>query len=353
MRAQEVIAAISFMDINVLDFLLEEPTYMDLKKKDFLTKLQTAFNHFKKEGDKRLHPHKGKCQLCQVGKIGFSFIGEESKDYIELVFDVKDNKLVDIYECNSFEPAYTLDRRNRFKLDDSIDKETEALIESLEKELSQLKDKVDKLPTTSPLVRKRNEPSLRRLYVHYFQKSSVFLYPLLGAVYCEETKPKTTLLVYNDRIRLEEPNLAVIFQKTQSTSWKAFERAIIDDPRHLISKTDLPNNGLLCLFDLRAFKEDYTRFLHGSYSKFSDKAKKAILRYYEANKSVNAYVASFLYPERYTKIYAELLDVSPNLLKEVGELCDKYNLRKETHWDLLVTTRPSAESEAEDKRPIY
>ena len=42
------------------------------------------------------------------------------------------------------------------------------------------------------------------------------------------------------------------------------------------------------------------------------------------------YVHSFLYPNKWYERYAELLGVEPNLLKEVGELCDKPDFDKET-----------------------
>ena len=39
---------------------------------------------------------------------------------------------------------------------------------------------------------------------------------------------------------------------------------------------------------------------------------------------------SYLYPEDYFDIYAELLGVNINILKNVGELCAPYNIDKET-----------------------
>jgi hypothetical protein len=39
---------------------------------------------------------------------------------------------------------------------------------------------------------------------------------------------------------------------------------------------------------------------------------------------------SYLYPERFYDNYAELLAVKASVLKEVGQLCSKPNLDKET-----------------------
>jgi hypothetical protein len=41
-------------------------------------------------------------------------------------------------------------------------------------------------------------------------------------------------------------------------------------------------------------------------------------------------VHSFLYPNKWYDRYAELLGVEPNLLKEVGELCTKTDIDKES-----------------------
>jgi hypothetical protein len=41
------------------------------------------------------------------------------------------------------------------------------------------------------------------------------------------------------------------------------------------------------------------------------------------------YIQSFLYPNKWYDQYASLLEVDVDMLKAVGELCDKPNLEKE------------------------
>ena len=55
-----------------------------------------------------------------------------------------------------------------------------------------------------------------------------------------------------------------------------------------------------------------------------------IERFYGKDSSTYEYVMSYLYPEDYFDIYAELLGVNVNILKGVGELCAPYNAEKET-----------------------
>ncbi|MBK7819408.1 MAG: hypothetical protein IPJ60_19105 [Sphingobacteriaceae bacterium] len=52
---------------------------------------------------------------------------------------------------------------------------------------------------------------------------------------------------------------------------------------------------------------------------------------------------SFLYPEKYYKMYSEVINVKEHLLKEVVELCDKPDFEQET----LIATVKSLEMKRE------
>ncbi len=84
------------------------------------------------------------------------------------------------------------------------------------------------------------------------------------------------------------------------------------------------------IFDLSDYKKDWDYFLQGKYSKLSKDLKLIILSHYAKSKKNYVYVDSYLNPEMYFDIYSKLLECSPKLLKDVGELCDKPSLRKET-----------------------
>jgi hypothetical protein len=57
--------------------------------------------------------------------------------------------------------------------------------------------------------------------------------------------------------------------------------------------------------------------------------KRKILDFFDKNGGNHLYVKSYLFPEKFFDTYADILNVPANLLKEVGELCDKPNLEKE------------------------
>jgi hypothetical protein len=71
-------------------------------------------------------------------------------------------------------------------------------------------------------------------------------------------------------------------------------------------------------------------FVVGAYSKFSSNGKRFLSDYYGIHTAEWVYIESYIFPKKYFKQYAEILEVDVKILQEVGELCDKYNEEKET-----------------------
>jgi hypothetical protein len=59
------------------------------------------------------------------------------------------------------------------------------------------------------------------------------------------------------------------------------------------------------------------------------KTKQTVLDYFERYSGNYIYMHSYLFPNKWFKRYAEILDVPEELLIEVGELCDKPDWKKE------------------------
>jgi hypothetical protein len=57
--------------------------------------------------------------------------------------------------------------------------------------------------------------------------------------------------------------------------------------------------------------------------------KRKILDFFDKKSGNYAYVESYLFPEKHFETYARILGVDENLLKSVGELCNKPDLEKE------------------------
>jgi hypothetical protein len=83
------------------------------------------------------------------------------------------------------------------------------------------------------------------------------------------------------------------------------------------------------VFDFSSYASDWDHLIAGRYSKMSLKTKQTVLDYFERYSGNYIYMHSFLFPNKWFKRYAEILDVPEELLIEVGELCDKPDWKKE------------------------
>lgn len=103
---EAVYHAIEQMDIVQLEALLDDKFYyLDQNKKTFISLLQDVFDILWNNGNTHLKRHAGKCkQNCYVGANheGFTFLGHASKDYIALIFTIKNDEVVSIAECHKF-----------------------------------------------------------------------------------------------------------------------------------------------------------------------------------------------------------------------------------------------------------
>jgi hypothetical protein len=106
-KKELIIKSFQNMDINLLDVLLEDDkTYQDATKEVFIEKLNETFSILKKSGDTFLLPYVGYCNSDDCdnkGCKGYSFVGNHSKNHIDLIFDETDDNVNDIYHCNEFE----------------------------------------------------------------------------------------------------------------------------------------------------------------------------------------------------------------------------------------------------------
>jgi len=104
-QADAVIHFLQNLDIDMIDAVLEEGrTYQNLEKPIFIKKLGIALDEFLSSGDTFLNRHSGFCnaEICNYKCTGFRFIGNISKNYLDLVITIKDGVIQDMYECSIF-----------------------------------------------------------------------------------------------------------------------------------------------------------------------------------------------------------------------------------------------------------
>ena len=94
------------LDIDMVSNVLEASrTYQNFEKPLFIKKLDAALDEFIQAGDTYLNRYEGSCnsKSCNYKCKGYSFVGNNSGNYFDLIIDVKDGVVNDIYECFSFD----------------------------------------------------------------------------------------------------------------------------------------------------------------------------------------------------------------------------------------------------------
>ncbi|MEI2695974.1 MAG: hypothetical protein V9E90_12960 [Saprospiraceae bacterium] len=121
-QTQAIQYFIEKMDIEMVDaFLDNDKTYQDFEKYLFISKLQQVFSTFADFGDTHLLTVEGSCNSCDKTKTGFTFIGNNSNNYMSIIFDTTDNKINDLYECSDFKNKQTnLNLKERIYIDNEL-----------------------------------------------------------------------------------------------------------------------------------------------------------------------------------------------------------------------------------------
>ena len=104
-HADAVSHFIKNLDIEMVDDLLNEKyTYQDLKKNIFIQQFSMAFDEFIASGDRQLEVSNGFCNevICNNQCSGYRFSSSKSGLYFDLIIDIEEGKVTDIYECKSF-----------------------------------------------------------------------------------------------------------------------------------------------------------------------------------------------------------------------------------------------------------
>ena len=105
-HADSVLHFFKMMDVEMINDLLDsDRTFQNFPKDKFILKLDFAFHQFKTAGDTSLHLFAGSCggDDCSNFKCtGFSFVGNHSGCFMNLIFDIQKGNVCDIYECHFF-----------------------------------------------------------------------------------------------------------------------------------------------------------------------------------------------------------------------------------------------------------
>ena len=134
--AQLVLKCLQAMNTEALYFLLDiDRSYQDWQRNEFILKLERVMKKFEADGDTYLNAVQGACGgSCSKGQNGYLFIGNNSKNYMNLLFVEDQLELTDLYECSLFRTQFeNLELQKRYYIDNRIIDFFEEFNHSLEK----------------------------------------------------------------------------------------------------------------------------------------------------------------------------------------------------------------------------
>tara|TARA_R110000868_G_C10587284_1_gene739256 strand:+ start:110 stop:676 length:567 start_codon:yes stop_codon:yes gene_type:complete len=167
------------------------------------------------------------------------------------------------------------------------------------------------------------------LYRKYFQKSKIFLYPLLEIKRGTSVVPDETFLSWNSSYGPEDMKLVCTYATRTDKEYMLFESNVLLKHNRLIDYVKVDDKTAVVTFDFSDLEDDWNCFISGKYSQMKIETKHKILDFFDKRSGNYAYVSSYLFPEKHFETYANLLDVETSFLESVGELCDKPDLEKE------------------------
>mgnify|MGYP001626851990 CR=1 FL=1 len=171
--------------------------------------------------------------------------------------------------------------------------------------------------------------AIKSIYSKYFQKSKVFLYPLLGIKRGSKVVPSETYLAWDPFYRTEDIKLICLYHPKEKDEYESFEKKTLLKHTRLIDVKLIDENNKLFIFDFLDIENDWKHVINGKYSKLNPKIKGIIKGFFDVNSANYSYMNSYLYPNKYFYEYADCLGVEEDFLEKVGELCEKPDLEKE------------------------
>ena len=167
------------------------------------------------------------------------------------------------------------------------------------------------------------------IYRKYFQKSYNFLYPLLGLKKHKTHKPSQTYIEWEGVCDITSRKLICVFKRHDTPEWQQFEKEYLITHRMLDHCVPIDQDTIVYVFNMNIKRNDFDAFCNGKYSQFSADSKKMLSTYYGIHTPEWVFMESYVYPEKYFTKYASILMIDVEILKKVGELCEKYDQTRE------------------------
>lgn len=171
--------------------------------------------------------------------------------------------------------------------------------------------------------------SIKTLYGQYVQKSRIFLYPALEIQRGTSVTPILTYTSWKGKISPEDKKLICLYHLRDDQEYRTFEKNKLLNHKMYDTFKEIGDNKGVYIFDFEKYSQDWDLVMKGKYSKLSPDLKRKIKTFFKANSSDYVYIESYINPEKYFALYADLLGVQIALLKQVGELCSPPDPKEE------------------------
>lgn len=177
--------------------------------------------------------------------------------------------------------------------------------------------------------------TIKSLFRDYIQKSGIFLYPTLDIARGGSVTPIETYVSWKNHYDVTDHKLVCLYHLRDDTEFKTFDKTMLLGNSKFYEFKEINDNKGIYVFDLSSNKEDWDNFIVGHYSKLSELHKKKVQSFFGNAGSSYAYIDSYLYPERYYSMYAEILAETKDRrsmeesLRCAVELCEKPNWKLE------------------------
>ena len=168
------------------------------------------------------------------------------------------------------------------------------------------------------------------VYTQYFQKSKVFLYPLLGVEQGIKIVPVNTYVCWKNLYSTSDRRLICVYEENDKSRFHEFEKNTLKSNLLYETSITLDDKRTAIIFNYSFYKSDYDCIIEGKYSKLSKNSKDIIEKFFINNSKMAERVNSFLYPEEHHQSLADKLGVDFNVIQNLHEICSKLNIKNET-----------------------
>ncbi len=124
---RDLVEAINKLDLDKLkDFYTYVDGYSDYRKSQFIEDFELAINKFIELGDTFLESNLGICGRCYKGCSGYQLIGNNTRNYLQLIFEKNGDTVLQLAECTDLKTISKINNlNNRIYINESYDPSSE------------------------------------------------------------------------------------------------------------------------------------------------------------------------------------------------------------------------------------